>query len=100
MAKSSSDTKMGTGAKNTKNFVFALLSPDKSRGGDNTELNVAANASNEMINGDGGGGPGTKTNERARSCRGKNHVISNNAKKIKIDRSIDENSQDTIFGHM
>ena len=82
MTKSSSETRTGTGAKKSSNFVFAILSPKKSKKANDTEPMPSISAEPEKLKSKAKG-PGKP-----------------DSKKIKIDRSIDENSSDTIFGHM
>ena len=90
MTKSASEVRTGTGAKNTKNFVFALLSPEKSK-----ECAGAGNANSTESSAP------TKTKAKFKG-NAKSETGSNapDSKKIKIDRAIDENSSDTIFGFM
>ena len=75
MTKSKSESKTGTTAKNTNNFVFAALSPPpknshESNGGDAQEKRKKSSTQTK--------GP--------------------QKKKQKFDRTLDENSQNTIFG--
>ena len=73
MTKGTENQKTGSGAKNTNNFVFAALSPGKQAKGE-------------------------VPNERKRGAKTTNNKIP--MKKAKINRTIDENSRDTIFGFM
>jgi len=82
MTKSSSENRTGTGAKKSRNFVFAVLSPEKSKNTKDTEPMPTTSAVPEKL----------KSKSKG--------VGKPDSKKIKIDRSIDENSSDTIFGHM
>ena len=82
MTKSSSENRTGTGAKKSRNFVFAVLSPEKSKNTKDTEPMPTTSAMPEKL----------KSKSKG--------VGKPDSKKIKIDRSIDENSSDTIFGHM
>ena len=77
ITKGTENQKTGTGAKNTNNFVFAALSPDKKASG-----------------------AGEPNNERKRGARKPPANAKIPAKKPKINRTIDENSRDTIFGLM
>ena len=90
MTKSSSETRTGTGAKNSKNFVFALLSPKKSseENLDDGHNKSSGSSATEKCKSNP---KGTISNEKGRKP---------DHKKIKIDRSINENSSDTIFGLM
>ena len=86
MTKSASEARTGSGAKNSRNFVFALLSPEKAKADSHDK------ESNDLS-------CQTKQNSKGKG-KTKSHNISHaqDAKKFKIDRSIDENSSDTIFG--
>ncbi|TRY75331.1 hypothetical protein TCAL_01352 [Tigriopus californicus] len=75
ITKGKSEARNGTGAKNTKNFVFAALSPKK----------VADQRDVE-----------SKEPTKAQSRRS----VAPQMKKPKVVRSIDENSANTIFGFM
>ena len=74
MTKGTGAVKAGSGPKNSKNFIFAVLSPPKEE--------AAA--------------PVLEAKEkRKKSSKNLNEPLS---KKAKVDRSIDENSSNTIFG--
>ena len=68
MTKGKSESKTGTTAKNTNNFVFAAVSPPKEKE------------------------PSRKKKSN------KSHQQGPAEKKPKFDRTLDENSQNTIFG--
>ena len=89
MTKSTSENRSGSGAKNTKNFVFALLSPEKSKKDksamDDPNSNVTSDAAQ-------------LTSKRA--SKSHNMKLAPDTKKIKIDRSISENCSDSIFSLM
>ena len=80
MTKAKNEGRTGSGAKNTKNFVFAALSPAKKENDKNEEEAEAP----------------AKTKKRAKSSSGNQQMT----KRTKVDRAIDENSMDTIFGFM
>ena len=86
MTKSSSEARTGSGAKNTKNFVFALLSPEKKKNSDASNTNQAATIE--------------EPKSKSKGSTSRSNKVAPDSKKIKIDRSIDENSSDTIFGFM
>jgi hypothetical protein len=73
MTKGTGAVKAGSGPKNSKNFIFAVLSPPKEE--------PAA--------------PVEAKEKRKKSSKNLNEPLS---KKPKVDRSIDENSSNTIFG--
>ena len=82
MTKGTSSSKAGSGPKNSKNFIFAIVSPPK----------VAAEESSESSS-------SMETKEkRKKSSAAKKSLSEPLSKKLKMDRSIDENSRDTIFG--
>ena len=84
MTKSASAPKAGSGAKNSKNFIFAVLSPPKgSKDDESSSL------------------PMDETREkRKKSSAGVKKSLSEPLKKkARLDRAIDENSSDTIFGN-
>lgn len=74
------ESRSGTGAKNTKNFVFATISPDKKSVEEDKEE--------------------TTTKVRKSNRKRLAAEMEANKKKAKIDRTLDENSMDTIFGFM
>merc|ERR1712051_358273 len=82
MTKSSSEARTGSGAKNTKNFVFALLSPEKKKNSDASNTNQAATIE--------------EPKSKSKGSTSRSNKVAPDSKKIKIDRSIDENSSDTI----
>ena len=77
MTKGTGASKSGSGPKNSKNFIFAILSPPKAP----EEEDVVA----------------TEKKEKRKKNAAKN-LIEPLSKKPKMDRSIDENSSNTIFG--
>jgi len=79
LTKGSCESRTGTGAKNTKNFVFAALSPDK--GVEDHESQKKTKAPR-------------KRTAAALASDGEE------VKQPKLPRTIDENSVDTIFGRM
>ena len=91
MTKSTSENRSGTGAKNTKNFVFALLSPEKSKKDKNEMGDPSAIPSADS--------EATKLTSK-RASKSRNMKNAPDAKKIKIDRSISENCSDSIFSLM
>ena len=78
--KDESRTGSGAAARNAKNFVFATVSPDK-------KGEAASDAAGEE-------------NKSTKNKRKRKAVEVAVAKKQKVDRMIDENSMDTIFGHL
>jgi hypothetical protein len=79
MTKSASAPKTGAGAKNSKNFIFAVLSPPKGE-----ESSSAQSA---------------EAKEKRKKSSAKKSLSEPASKKAKLDRAIDENSSDTIFGN-
>ena len=88
MTKSASEVRAGTGAKNTRNFVFALLSPEKPK-----EETIVSNGQSSDLS------DLAKPKEKSKG-NGKYSKKAPDSKKLKIDRTIDENSSDTIFGFL
>ena len=86
LTKGKSDSRSGSGAKNTNKFVFSSISPSKS----SSESN-AANAE--------GGDSGDQA-PTLRSQKRKSAPTDKSVKKARVDRTLDENSRDTIFGHL
>lgn len=76
MTKGKSESHAGTTAKNTNNFVFAAISPSKTNVGKQE----------------------TKANKSIRNKSSSKREPA--TKKVKIDRTLDENSDHTIFGLM
>ena len=91
ITKSKEDSRTGSGAKNSRNFVFARL--DKQLGEEEEdediekEANLELSATNTVFNREKKKSQKTKFQEPPK-------------KMTKITRSLDENSRDTIFGHM
>lgn len=78
MTKSASAPKSGSGAKNSKNFIFAVVSPPKA---DESSSSGSSEAK-----------------EKRKNVTAKKSLSEPLSKKPKLDRTIDENSRDTIFG--
>lgn len=74
MTKGKSEAKTGTTAKNTNNFVFAAVSPPPKNNEDTSRA----------------------TGEQHK--RKKKNATAPTSKRAKVDRTLDENSQTTIFG--
>ena len=91
MTKSTTENRSGSGAKNTKNFVFALLSPEKSKKNKNETLGSNAIRSTDSD---------VAQIESKRTTKNSNIDRAPDSKKIKIDRSISENCSDSIFSLM
>ncbi len=73
MTKGTGAVKAGSGPKNSKNFIFAVLSPPKEE-------------------------PAPVEAKEKRKLKSSKNLNEPSSKKPKIDRSIDENSSNTIFG--
>ena len=91
MTKSTTENRSGSGAKNTKNFVFALLSPEKSKKNKNETVDSNAIRSTDSD---------VAQIESKRTTKNSNINRAPDSKKIKIDRSISENCSDSIFSLM
>ena len=78
MTKGTGASKSGSGPKNSKNFIFAILSPPKAPVEEEDTAVV-------------------ESKEKRKKSAAKN-LSEPLSKKQKMDRSIDENSSNTIFG--
>jgi hypothetical protein len=79
MTKGKSESRMGATAKQSNKFVFTAISPSKIEGGDVTS---------------------TENNRPMKTKTKASHKSGPPAKKTRKDRTLDESSQNTIFGLM
>ena len=87
MTKTKTESRSGSGAKNTNKFVFAALSPSK---GQQSDIPVAE---------EGAGSPVEGKKQKRKSAASSSEALK--AKKVaRVDRTLDENSRDTVFGHL
>jgi len=84
MTKGTSSTKAGSGPKHSKNFIFAALSPPKAAAEESSEASSTSSSK--------------EATEKRKKSSAKKSLSEPLNKKLKMDRSIDENSRDTIFG--
>ncbi len=85
MTKGKGEAKSGSTAKHSNNFVFTVKSPPKDA---STEASANEGAEDNKRQ--------TRNSKKHKSFHGKSGGPS--AKRAKIDRTLDENSSDTIFG--